>query len=319
MIKAYANWTLVALLIGAAGHAQPPSIPAQAIAAPDLGYFPVEQAAALELPPGMSFDQVASVAIDARDHLYVLHRGATAFIEFDPNGRFVRAFGDGLFERAHGLHIAANGHFWVTDVATHIVMELDTEGRVLQTLGTPGEAGEWNEAASSRRFDQPTDVAIGPDGNIFVTQGHSRGEPRVLKFDPSGRFLKSWGGRGTHPWQFTVAHSIVIDRNGLVYVADRENRRIVIFDREGEFVRGWLYRGMACSLFLSADGDLYMVTGFDGQVVKLDADGTVVGATGRPGEATGEFGEAHDIAVSSSGVIFVADVVNRRVQQFVPR
>jgi len=297
--------------------AQRPSTPPQAIVAPDLAYIPLEQAAAVDLPAGIELDQVASVDIDARGHLYVLHRGADAFLEFDPDGRFLRTFGAGLFTRAHGLHIDTDGNFWVTDVAAHTVMKLDARGEVLLTLGTSGEAGEWNETAGSRLFEQPTDVAIGPGGNIFVTQGHNRGDPGVLKFNEAGQFIKSWGGRGTEPWQFAVAHSIVIDADGLVYVADRENRRIQVFDLEGEFVKGWLYRGMACSIVLSADQHIYMATGFDGQIVKLDLNGVVLGVTGRPGEGLGEYGEAHDLAVSASGEIFVADVVNRRLQKLV--
>lgn len=312
----YAIFLAAGLQLALAVQAQRPSIPPQAIAGPQLEYRPVAQSDAIELPSGMELGQVASVDIDARGHLFVLHRGDDALIEFDPEGRFVRAFGRGLFERAHGLYIDADGYFWVTDVSAHVVMKLDTDGRVLITLGTRGQSGDWAVGAERGLFDQPTDIAIGPEGNIFVTQGHNRGEPRVLKFDPNGRLLKSWGGRGTHPWQFAVAHSIAIDRDGLLYVADRENRRVLIFDRDGEALGGWLYRGMACSLYLSNTGEIYMATGFDGQIVKLDADGKVLGTLGQPGEGLGEFGEAHDIVVSAAGEIFVADVTNRRLQKF---
>jgi DNA-binding beta-propeller fold protein YncE len=299
--------------------AQRPDIPPQAIAAPALAYDALAPSAAVDLPTGTEFGQVASAALDSHGHLIVLNRGERAFFEFDAAGKFVRAFGEGLFVRAHGLYIDRDDFMWVTDVSAHVVMKLDSDGNVLMTLGTPGEAGEWNEATGSHAFDQPTDVAVGPDGSVFVTQGHGQGDPRVLKFDQDGRFLKSWGGRGTQPWQFAVAHSIVIDGDGLVYIADRENRRIQVFDLDGEFVKGWLYRGMACSLDLAPDGYLYMTTGFDAQIVKLDLNGVVLGVTGRPGEGTGEYGEAHDLVVNSASEIFVADVVNRRLQKLVPR
>lgn len=305
-------------LVATSVVAQPPDIPPQAINGPNLDVVAIAQADAIELPAEIELDQVASVALDSRGHLFVLHRGEQALLEFDTDGAFVRAFGDGLLERAHGLTIDQRGGFWVTDVAAQTVMRLDDDGNVLMTLGTPGESGAWDEAAGTRLFDQPTDVAIGPDGSIFVSQGHSRGEPKLLKFDANGEFLMSWGGRGTHPWEFAVAHSIVIDAAGLLYVADRENRRIQVYDLNGEFVKGWVYRGMACSLALGADGYIYMVTGFDGQIVRLDTDGHVLGVTGQPGEGPNEYGEAHDIAVAPNGDIFVADVVNRRLQKLVP-
>jgi DNA-binding beta-propeller fold protein YncE len=308
-----------ALILAPPAFAQRPSIPPQAIAGPALDVVAVEQSTAIELPASIELGQVASIDVDARGHLFILHRGDQALLEFDPEGKFVRAFGAGLFERAHGLTIDPRGDFWVTDVSAHTVMKLDSQGNVLMTLGTRGQSGEWSDAAGTHLFDEPTDVALGPDGAIFVTQGHSRGEPKVLKFDPTGKLITSWGGRGTHPWQFAIAHSIVIDADGLVYVADRENRRIQVFDLDGEFVKGWVYRGMACSLFLADDGHIYMATGFDGQIVELDMNGRVLGVTGQPGDGLNEYGEAHDIAVSPSGEIFIADVVNRRLQKLVPR
>jgi DNA-binding beta-propeller fold protein YncE len=309
--------SLVSLLFAAPAWTQRPSIPPQTIAGPALDLVALEQADAIDLPPGFELGQVASVAIDARGHLYVLNRGDEALLEFDADGGFIRAFGEGLFERAHSLTIAPDGNFWVTDVSGQTVVKLDAQGRVLMTLGTRGQSGQWDEAAGAHLFDEPTDVALGPDGSIFVSQGHGRGEPRVFKFDANGKYLKSWGGRGALPWQFAVAHSLSID-DGLVYVADRENRRILVFDLEGEFVKGWIYKGMACSLTFAADRHIYMTTGFDGQLVELDRDGRVLGVTGRPGEGLNEYGEAHDLAVGADGAVYIADVVNRRLQKLAP-
>ena len=159
---------------------QRPSIPPQAIEGPDLGYRPIAVAAAFDLPAGAGFESVAAVDIDSRRHLYVLHRADQALMEFDADGQFIRAFGEGLFARSHGLRIDAEDNLWVTDVSDHVVMKLNPEGEVLLTLGTRGEAGEWDEAAGSRLFNQPNDVAIGPNGNIFVPRATAVGRSLVF-------------------------------------------------------------------------------------------------------------------------------------------
>ena len=263
----------------------------------------------------------AAVAFDAKGHLYVLTRGAQAFFEFDPNGAFVRAFGDKMFTRSHGLKIDRDGNLWATDVGGHVVVKLNPAGEVLLTLGTRGEAGEWNEAAGSRKLNQPNDVAIAANGDVFVVQGHTpgaKGDARVLKFDKDGRFIKSWGGKGKEPGQFDVAHGAAFDAKGLLWVMDRENQRIEIFDGEGTFVRQLTYKGLPCSVAIGRD-NIYMVNGFAGQVVQLDLSGKVLAATGKPGTALGEFGEAHFIAISPKGDLYVADSVNGALVKFVKK
>jgi len=312
------SWLMIVLLTAAApGLAQRPSIPPRAIDGPPLAVTPVALDAAFAMPDGIGFESVADVDIAADGHIVVLHRGPQAIMEFDRDGRFLRAFGEGLFRRSHSLTIDADGNYWTTDFATHVVLKLSPAGEVLLTLGTVGQAGNWDEAAGTRLFNEPNDVAFDSAGNIYISQGHGRGDPRIMKFDPAANFVMAWGVRGSLPGDFAVPHSLAIDANDLIYVADRENRRIQVFDTDGRFVKGWLYYGMACSLKLHG-GYLYMTTGFDGQIVKLDpADGAVLGVTGQPGDGLGEFGEAHFLAVSDDDEIFVADVVNRRVQKYV--
>ena len=308
-------WVL--LILAAPAFGQRPSIPPRAIDGPPLNVTPIAIDATFELPEGVTLESSADVDIDAAGHVIVLHRGPQAIMEFDADGKFIRALGEGLFRRSHSLDIDADGNYWTTDFGTHVVLKLSPSGEVLETLGTVGERGTWDEAAGIRLFDQPNDIAFDSAGNMYVTQGHGSGEPRVLKFDPELNFVMAWGQRGMLPGDFAVPHSIVIDENDLIYVADRENRRIQVFDTEGRFVKGWLYYGMACSLELHGDF-IYMTSGFDGQLVKLDkADGTVLGVIGMPGEGLGEFGEAHFLAVSDADEIYVADVVNRRVQKYV--
>src|SRR5688572_23152416 len=227
------------VLLGASALAQRPSDPALLVpeSVPELDYVAV--ADGIAPPPEMKMGPAAAVAFDARGHIYVLTRGAQAFFEFDPAGKFVRAFGDKMFTRSHGLKIDREGNLWATDVGAHTVLKLNPKGEVLLTLGTRGEAGEWNESAGSRKLNQPNDIAIAANGDVFVAQGHTpgeKGDARVLKFDKDGKFLTSWGGKGKEPGQFDVAHGIAIDPTGLLWVSDRENQRIEVFDTSGKFV-----------------------------------------------------------------------------------
>lgn len=308
-------------LAGAPAFAQRPSDPALLVPqqAPELGYVAVPSP--VTLPAGTTMAASAGVAIDANGHLWVLTRGPQPLFEFDENGNFIRTLGEGLFTRSHGLSIDADGNLWATDVGAHIVYKLNRQGEVQLTLGTKGEAGEWDEATGSHKLNQPNDVAVARNGDIFVVQGHSpgpRSNARVLKFDKTGRFIKTWGGRGTGPSQFEVAHGIAIDASGLLWVPDRENQRIQIFDGEGAFVREITYAGVPCSLDIGRQY-IYMVNGFAGQILQLDLNGKVLAATGKPGKGLGEFGEAHDIAVSPKGEIYIADSINAALLKFVKK
>lgn len=283
--------------------------------APEMDYAAV--ADPLTIPADMKTGASASVAFDSQGHLWVLYRGAQPVAEFDGDGKFVRAFGEGLFRRTHGLRIDDAGNIWVTDVGAHIVVKMNTKGEVLLTIGTKGEPGEWNEATGSRHLNEPNDVVIGRNGDIFIVQGHTpgKGDPRVLRFSRDGKFIKSWGGLGTEPGQFNVAHGIAVDSKGLLWVADRENERIQVFDQDGRFIRQMKYAGLPCGLEIGKQY-VYMVNGFAGQLLRLDLDGNVLAAVGKSGKGLGEFGEAHYVAVSPKGEIFVADTVNGAVQKF---
>jgi len=304
--------------------AQRPSNPALLVPqeAPALDYVAVPNP--LPVPDAAAMGASSDVAFDSKGHLYVLSRGTQPLTEFDENGKFIRAFGEGLFTRSHGIRIDKDGNIWTTDVGAHTVMKLSPKGDVLLTLGTKGKAGEWNEAAGSRLFNEPNDIVFGANGDLFITQGHTpgagKGDPRVLKFDKNGNFIKTWGGKGTEPGKFDVAHGIAIDAKGLLWVTDRENQRIQIFDQDGKYIREVKYAGLPCSLDIGQQ-NIYMVNGFAGQLLKLDLDGKVLAAVGKPGAAGtwGEFGEAHFIAVSPKGDIYVADSVNRAVQKFVKK
>ena len=308
-------------LLGAPLHAQRPTDPALLIPelAPELDYALAPSA--VSLPAGITMGAPASVAFDVAGHLFVLTRGDITFFEFDENGVFVRSFGERLFTRAHGLHVDRDGNLWATDVGGHVVVKLSRDGDLLLTLGTKGEAGEWNEAAGSRKLNQPNDVTVAPNGDVFVVQGHTpgpQGDARVLRFDKNGRFLTSWGGKGNGPGQFQVAHGIDIDADGALWVADRENQRLQIFTPEGVLVRVIKYAGLPCDLDIGREA-IYMVNGFAGQLLKLDLSGAVLAALGKPGNGPGEFGEAHMLAVSPKDELYVADSVNAVLLKFVDK
>jgi DNA-binding beta-propeller fold protein YncE len=295
------------LVLSVSVLAQRPSDPALMLPqnAPALDYLAVSNG--LTLPREVMLGPSASVATDAKGHLFVFNRGTQPLAEFDANGKFVRAFGQGLFIRPHGLRIDADGNFWATDVAAHTVMKLNPQGEVVLTIGTKGQAGQINE---------PNDVAISPGGDIFIAQGHGGPNPGIAKFDKNGNFITSWGGKGTEPGKFQVAHSAAFDPRGRLWVADRENQRIQIFNPDGGFVSELKYAGLPCGIHIGRDS-IYMVNGFAGQLLRLDLDGNVLGAAGRAGAGLGEFGEAHYVAVGPGEDIYVADPVNGPVQKFV--
>lgn len=292
----------VALLLQAGLLTAPDS--AQMEKAPDLGFAPV--AAAVTLPEGARMGAPSSVALTPQGRLIVFARADKPLLEFDRDGKFVRAFGEGLYMRPHGMRVDAEGNIWTTDVNAHTVRKMNPSGELMLTIGADV-------------VNQPTDIAFGTGGEFYVTQGHGQSDPKVFKFDRAGKLLTSWGGKGSGPGQFDVAHSIVVDGKGLVYVADRQNRRVQIFDGSGRFVREWKFAGLPCGLYLAPDGQMYLVSGFAGQILRLDANGRAVAATGQPGKGLGEFGEAHYLTFGPQGEIFVADTVNAVLHKFVAR
>lgn len=310
--------TLFILLISAPSFAQRPDRPFVPLNAYSLeGYIPIDTSEAFNLPVGVEFASVSSVEVTSQGHLIVLHRAPIPFMEFDGDGNFIRSFGsENLFARAHGLTLDADDNMWVTDVVNHVVMKLDKDANILMSLGTKGEAGEWDAALNSHKFHEPADVAFDSAGNIYVGQGHTRGVPKVLKFNSSGEFITQWGSFGTGPGEFAVAHSLEIDTNDNIYVADRENFRVQIFDVEGNYLSEWNFNAMACAIFLHDNGFMYMTTGFDGEIAKVDLEGNIIGSLGKPGIENGQFGEGHFLSVDGNENIYIADVINRRVQLY---
>jgi len=284
----------------AAAAQTPPEAPV-----PELEYAPV--AGFFQLPPGENFVEPAGIAVNSKGHIYVFHRGKHPLMEFDPSGRFLRSIADELFVTAHMVHVDMEDNIWTTDVGTHVVLKLSPEGRVLIALGRMRIPGD-----DVLHFNQPTDVAFDRDGNIYVTDGY--GNSRVLKFDKYGNPVLGWGMKGTGPGQFDTPHTIAIDGD-LVYVGDRENARIQIFDLTGRFLREWRL-GHPFSLVVTPDHFVYMADAIASRILQIDRDGKVVGALRGPAPGQGPHFDPHEIAVGKDGAIFTAEVLGWRAQKF---
>ena len=296
-----------------------PAEAAAAIQGPPLGYEPVPDI--FKLPVGMNFGACSSVAVNSKGHILVFHRAAQSLLEFDAEGVFRRTLAQGIFSRPHGLRVDAEDRIWATDGGSNIVLKMDPDGRILMVLGVKDSSAEWHQAGHLRCFDEPNDVAFGPDGEIYVSQGHGKGESRLLMFDADGNFIRTWGGEGSAPGQFRVPHSIVMNAAGLLFVADRSNERIQVFDRNGKYLRESRHPGTPCGLCMCRDQQhMFLAHGHAGKIMKLDLNGRVLGISGGQGQGPHQYGEAHFIAASNDErSLYIADPLNWRVQTLVRR
>src|SRR6201996_7321314 len=198
-----------------------------------------------KLPDGWQLTDVASVAVDSKDRIYVFNRGEHPMIVLGRDGNFIKSFGEGLFSRAHGLHIDADDNLYCTDDGDHTVRKCTTDGKVLLTIGIPGKPAPY---MSGEPFHRCTHTALSPQGDVYVSDGY--GNARVHKYTPDGRLIMSWGEPGTDPGEFNIVHNITCDADGWVYVADRENHRIQVFDRNGRYETQWNNLHRPCGLFM---------------------------------------------------------------------
>jgi DNA-binding beta-propeller fold protein YncE len=282
---------------------------AQAVeSAPKLDYEKISDF--FQLPPEEHFVEPAGVAVNSKGNIYVFHRGKHPLMEFTSSGKFLRSIADDLFVTAHMVRVDTDDNIWTTDVGSHVVLKLSPEGRVLLALGRMRIPGD-----DVLHFNQPTDVAWDHNGNVYVTDGY--GNSRVLKFDKYGNLLFGWGMKGTGPGQFDTPHTIVIDGD-LVYVGDRENARIQIFDTNGRFLRQWKL-GYPYGLALGPDHFLYMADAVAARILKIDRDGKVVGVFTGPQAGQGPHFDPHEIAVDRDGSIFSAEVLGWHAEKLKPR
>src|SRR6187551_3395149 len=199
-----------------------------------------------KLPDGWEFKDVGAVAVDSKDQVYVFNRGDHPMMVFDRAGNFLRSWGEGEYPRAHGVHMGPDDSIYLTDDGGHFVRKCRIEdGKVLLELGVPGEPAPY---MSGDPFHRCTHTALSPSGDLYVADGY--GNARVHKYAPDGRLLFSWGEPGTEPGEFNIVHNICCDEDGWVYVADRENHRIQVFDGNGKFETEWRNLHRPSGLFI---------------------------------------------------------------------
>jgi sugar lactone lactonase YvrE len=263
------------------------------------------------LPAGWTFEETPGVAVDKREHVFVFHRGPHSIIEFDKDGTLVRTWGDGVFVRPHALKFDPEGNLWAADDQGHIVVKMDDKGRVRMVLGRKNTKGETNDL-----FNRPTDIGFGLNGDVYITDGY--GNSRVVQYTRDGRFVRTWGKKGTGEGEFDLPHGIAVDKRGRVYVGDRENRRMQVFDANGKFITQWKHVGSPWGVVITADDQLFLCDGYNNRILKTDLDGKVLGMLGGPGKLPGLLDYSHHLAVGPSGSVYVAEIKNWRVQKFAP-
>lgn len=267
------------------------------------------------LPPDLVLDRVVGVAVDSRGRIYVAHRGDRPLLRLHPDGSLDAEVGAAHQRRSvaydlrgpvpipiaerfwlHGLHVDPWDNVWITDVSRHLVMKFDPTGRLVLTLGEDGKSGE-----DAGHFFQPTAVCVLPDGDVLVTDGY--GNSRVAKFDSAGRFLLAWGRRGTADGEFHTPHAIVRGADGLVYLTDRENDRVQVFQPNGRHVATWPDLHSLDGLCSAPDGSLFASGGIDNTLVHLDRNGRLLEVWTLPDVLR----YPHGVAVAPDGALLVAE------------
>jgi DNA-binding beta-propeller fold protein YncE len=270
---------------------------------------------------------VTGVAVASDGHVWVVGHGRPPVREYDANGQYLRGWGDGEMETAHQIRLDHDGSVWIADCGRHCIHKFRPDGTRLLTLGTPGQPGE-----DATHFHEPTDMAIMPDGDVFVADGYVNA--RVAHFHGDGTFVKAWGNRGSKPGQFSLVHNIVADSRGRLLVADRNNARIQVFDRDGNFLTQWQNLVVPWGLWLTPKGELWVCGSspavwkekqyalatppHDQLLMRFDLDGRLMQLWAVPvGNEPGQLNWAHGIASDAQGNLYCGDYRGMRVQKFV--
>lgn len=265
------------------------------------------------LPDG----DVCDVGVDRDDNVYLFARDDVPVRVFDRDGRFLYAWGEGEFVRPHGLAMGRDDNIWLTDEGSNRVRKYSRDGTLLFDIASPGGGAPF---MSGEPFNRCTHSTEAPNGDIYISDGY--GNARIHRFSPDGDLLRSWGESGSDPGQFNVPHNICSDEAGRIYVADRENHRIQIFDGDGNYLGQWNNLHRPCAIVFDGEGNLCvgelgpalpmnrMFRNLGCVVKLLDGEGAQVVRIGgdRPGAEPGRFIAPHGIAVDSHGDIYVAEV-----------
>jgi hypothetical protein len=290
------------------------------------------------LPPG--FGGVPAVALDSKGNLWVFQRadaGKPQLFKFDPNYKLVHQVEPdviGYQDKAHGMAVDAEDNVWITAANGATVMKLSPEGKLLMTIGVSGRRGDWNEAKGQRLLWQPVMVAFAPNGDVYIGEGHANESPndtdsddpannigaaRILHLDKNGKFINQWYGNEVGQGKFSSAHGLAVDpTNGDVWIGDREEYRIVVYSGDGKFLKTMQMRNLVCAVYFDSHGQPWMASGQDGQFLKLDRNGKVLGAIGNGmGIGAGQFIEASYWTMDKQDNLYAGDTSVGRVTKMV--
>jgi hypothetical protein len=290
------------------------------------------------LPPG--FGGVPAVALDSKGNLWAFQRadvGKPQLFKFDPNDRLILQVGQdviGYQDKAHGMAVDAEDNVWITAANGATVMKISPEGKLLLTIGERGRRGDWNPAKEQRLLWQPVMIAFAPNGDVYIGEGHANESPndtdsddpannlgaaRIIHLDKNGRFINQWYGNEVGQGKFSSAHGLAVDpTNGDVWIGDREEYRIVVYSGDGTFLKTMQMRNLVCALYFDSHGQPWMATGQDGQFLKLDRNGKILGAIGNGmGIGTGQFIEASYLVMDKQDNLYAGDTSVGRITKMV--
>ncbi|MDB5703306.1 MAG: repeat-containing protein, partial [Sphingomonas bacterium] len=294
----------------------------------------------MDLPAGTG--GVPSVALDSKGNLWAFQRkpeGMPQLFKFDRNNKLILTVGEdviGHHNKAHGMAVDADDNVWILDTGLATATKLSSDGKVLMRLGERGHRGDWLENKNQRLLWEPVMIAFAPNGDIYIAQGHGNESPnvvdsddatnnigaaRILHLDKNGKYIGQWFGHNVGEGKFQNAHALGIDpKTGDVWIGDREDYRIVVYNSVGQFLKTFQTRNLVCAIKFDAQGNPWMASGQDGQFLKLDRNGKVVGAVGNGmGIGPGQFIEASYWVFDKQNNMWAGDTSVGRVTRMVKK